>query len=238
MSNESTTAIFDRQAATYDQQWHRLAALNAALHLLINAVFEKLPPTAHVLCVGAGTGAEILHLAQRFPGWRFTAVEPSASMLEVLRAKATEQGVAARCVLHAGFLDTLPHGVAFDAATALLVSQFHLDRSQRTRFFREIASRLRPDGLLVSSDLAGDPEAPENRHLLSMWFTLMSNGGVSDEDASRMRAAYNRDVAVVPAAEIERMIEAGGFAAPTQFFQAGMIRGWFAQRGGQANPSR
>ena len=43
-------------------------------------------------------------------------------MLDVCR-KAEACGVASRCVFHAGYLDSLPSGQAFDAATALLVSQ-------------------------------------------------------------------------------------------------------------------
>ena len=60
MRNEEITAVFDRQAASYDQQWSRLAPINDALHLLTSAVLAKLPPTAKILCVGAGTGQEAL----------------------------------------------------------------------------------------------------------------------------------------------------------------------------------
>src|SRR4051794_1322180 len=74
----------------------------------------------------AGTGHELICLADRFPGWRFVAVEPSASMLDVCRRKAEERGIAARCELHEGYLESLPPGEAFDAAISLslLVSQF------------------------------------------------------------------------------------------------------------------
>jgi tRNA (cmo5U34)-methyltransferase len=92
-----------------------------------------------------GTGAEIVYLAQRFPQWRFTAVEPSAPMLEVCRLRAEEHGIASRCVFHEGYLDSLPPSEAFDAATSLLVSQFILEREARSDFFRTIAERLRPE---------------------------------------------------------------------------------------------
>ena len=64
MQPKEIEAIFDQQAATYDQQWARLAPLRDALNLLIGAVFSDLPDNARILCVGAGTGAEILYLAQ------------------------------------------------------------------------------------------------------------------------------------------------------------------------------
>ena len=67
MQQADITALFDKQASSYDQQWSKMAPINNALHLLTSAVLSELPPQAHILCVGAGTGAEILYLAQQFP---------------------------------------------------------------------------------------------------------------------------------------------------------------------------
>lgn len=230
MQKEEITALFDQQAKSYDQQWSRLAPINSALHLLASAALSELSPTARILCVGAGTGAEIISLAQRFGGWRFTAVEPSAQMMEVFRRKAEEHGISSRCVFHAGYLDSLPPGEAFDGATAFLVSQFILDRGRRIEFFSGIADRLRPGGLLVSSDLAGDMDAAECQSALEIWFKVMSDGGISNEGIQRMRDAYTRDVAVLPPHEVEEMIAQGGFEPPARFFQAGMIHAWSARR--------
>ncbi len=66
MRKEEITALFDKQASSYDQQWSKMA-IKDALHLLTGTVLSELPPKAKILCVGAGTGAEILYLAQKFP---------------------------------------------------------------------------------------------------------------------------------------------------------------------------
>ena len=66
MRKEEITALFDKQASSYDQQWSKMA-IKDALHLLTGPVLSELPPKAKILCVGAGTGAEILYLAQKFP---------------------------------------------------------------------------------------------------------------------------------------------------------------------------
>lgn len=231
MQKEEITAIFDQQAATYDQKWSELAPINSALHLLAAAVLAKLPATASILCVGAGTGAEILYLAKKFPGWSFTAVEPSTPMLEVFRGRATEAGIASRCTFHAGYLDSLPPTTnAFDAATAFLVSQFILDRQERSQFFQGIAGRLNPGGILISSDLAGDLNTPDCQDLLNVWFTLMKGNGVSAEEAEKMREAYTRDVAVLPPQEVREIIKGGGFELPVLFFQTGLIHAWYSRR--------
>jgi tRNA (cmo5U34)-methyltransferase len=230
MQTAEITAIFDQQAATYDQKWSELSPINSALHLLTSAVLAKLPATANILCVGAGTGSEILYLAKRFPSWSFTAVEPSVPMLEVFRRRAKEAGISSRCNFHAGYLDSLPAGRAFDAATAFLVSQFILDRQERSKFFQGIADRLSPEGILVSSDLAGDLNAADGRDLLKVWFTLMKGNGVSPEEVEKMRETYVRDVAVLPPQQVREIIIGGGFELPVLFFQTGLIHAWYAKR--------
>lgn len=230
MRDEELKALFDQQAAGYDKQWAGMAPIREALYLLLDALFVGLPDDARILCVGAGTGAEIAHLAERFPGWRFTALDPSGAMLEVCRQRAERGGFAHRCDYHEGYLETLAAGQAYDGATCFLVSQFLTDVQARTGFFRQIAQRLKPGGLLANADLASDIHSPAYEVLLPGWMTLMSSAGVDAQMLERARAAYARDVAVLPAPQVAEIIQAGGFTAPTQFFQAGLMHGWVCQR--------
>lgn len=230
MQRHEIEAVFDKSAAGYDRQWAKLAPLRDALHLLIDAVLADLPDDARVLCVGAGTGSEMIDLARRHPGWHFTAVESSAAMLDVCRRKAEEAGLAPRCVFHAGYLDSLPPSDPFDAATALLVSQFLLDRTVRSDFFREIGERLRPGGWLVSSDLAADTTSAAYQSLSEVWWRVMRAADTPPDGLDRMRAAYERDVAILPPGEVAAVVAAGGFETPVQFLQTGLIHAWFARR--------
>jgi len=231
MEREDLQKVFDQKCASgYDQQWSKMAPLRDALHLLIGAILSELRTDARILCVGAGTGPELLYLAERFPGWRFVAVEPSAPMLDVCRQKAEERGIAARCEFHEGYLESLPPSEEFDAATSLLVSQFILDRDVRSGFFRGIADRLCPGGFLVNADLSSDA-SPESYHSLrDVWFRVMRAGDITPEAVEKMRTAYDRDVAVLPPKEVGGIISAGGFDAPVQFLQTGLIRAWYARR--------
>lgn len=230
MHRDQVTAIFQQQAASYDTQWAKTAPLRHCLHLLLDSLFAELPTDARILCVGVGTGTELAHLAAQNPGWRFTAVEPSAAMLDVCRQRAERDGFAARCNFHEGYLESLPAAAAHDAATCFLVSQFILEPPARSAFFAEIAERLTPGGLLASSDLAADVDSAEYEVLLTAWMHMMAAAEVSPETMARMRQAYARDIGVLSPERTAAIIAAGGFTLPVPFFQAGLIHAWLSRR--------
>lgn len=230
MNSDELKALFDRQAPNYDQQWQKMAPIRECLYLFLESIFAKLDSEARVLCVGAGTGKELIFLAQRFPRWQFTVVEPSGAMLEACRQAAQNAHFSARCHFHEGYLDSLDVGEKHDAATCFLVSQFILEPNERSAFFRQIADKLKPEGILVSSDLASDTASENYQQLLGLWLTLMSKSEISNEDVIRMREAYSRDVAILPPGKVASIIAAGGFEAPVQFYQAGLIHAFFAKR--------
>lgn len=218
------------QAAVYDQQFAKMAPLRDALHLLMEAVLCGLPADARILCVGAGTGAEIIRLAGRFPGWRFMAVDPSGPMLNVCRRRVGELGLASRCEFHEGFLDSLPAAeTAFDAATSILVSHFILSAEERRAYFRAIAGRLRPGGMLVNADLAADVSSPSFPSLLDVWIRTMNAAEVPPEKVESIRAAYDKAVAFLPPAKLGALLEAAGFETPVLFLQTGLIHAWYAR---------
>ncbi len=231
MASPETPVGFDEQnAAAYDDRFAKIGALRDSLLLQTRAILGDLPADARILCVGAGTGHELLALATHFPGWHFTAVEPSAPMMAICRRRAAEHGFAQRCSFHTGYLDTLPAGEPFHAATCLLVSHFIVAPEARRTFFRQIAERLRPHGRLVSADLSGDRSTPEHAKLETVWFRLMEIAGVPPEQHANLRQAWQRDVGFLPVAEQEALIASAGFEPPVLFLQSLLIRAWFAQR--------
>ena len=232
MQAAEVTALFDQQAASYDKRWAKTAPIRDCLHLLLASQFAGLPDDAHVLCVGVGTGDELIYLAARNPGWRFTAVEPSGRMLDVCRQRTEEAGITGRCVYFEGYLGEFDASVQFDAATCFLVSQFILEDDARSGLFSEIAARLKPGGLLASSDLASDVATPEYDVLLHAWMHMMSAADLAPETLERFRKAYANDVAVVAPERVRAIIQSGGFGSVVPFFQAGLIHGWLSQRAG------
>ena len=141
MQREELKSVFDQQAAGYDKQWARMAPIRDGLHFLLESVFADLPTDARILCVGAGTGAELAYLARTFPRWSFTAVDPSGAMLDLCRQRAKTEGYSSRCYFHEGYLDSLPTQDRHDGATCFLVSQFILGECYRNRWGEEISKR-------------------------------------------------------------------------------------------------
>jgi tRNA (cmo5U34)-methyltransferase len=222
-------APFDEShASSYDERFAKLAPLRDALHLVTRLALGDLPADARLLCVGAGTGAELLHLAAAFPGWSFTAVDPSAPMLRRCRARAEAADVASRCRFHEGVVESLPDDDReFDGATALLVSQFLVDRAARRDFFASIADRLRPRAPLVVGDLACP--APSDR-LFELWERAWRYADIPAEQVARMRETFATRVAVLPPEEVAAIIVAGGFDDPVQCFQTVLIHAWLTRR--------
>lgn len=230
MNDEELRQVFDRMASGYDRKQARMAPVFDGLYFLSESVFVELPRDARILCVGVGTGAELIHLAAAFPGWRFTAVDPSTAMLDACRTRVGEAGLSSRCSFHEGYVESLPIDEGFDGATCVLVSQFILEAPARSAFFRQIADRLVHGGILVNVDLTSDVESEDYDALLAVWQRVMDPSAVSAEALDRMKAGYAKDVAILPPDAVASIMESGGFERPVQFFQAALICGWFARR--------
>lgn len=230
MNPEELVAVFDKQASGYEEQQKKLALVHEGLYFQLQWVLADLPQDARILCVGLGAGAELSYLAARFPDWRFTAVEPSGEMLNVCRQRAEREGFASRCVFHEGYVESLPDIGLHDAATCFMVSQFILDRHERSRSFRAISDRLEQSGVLVSADLSSAVGSAEYQALLKVWVSMLHAAKAPPDAMARTHSAWAKDVAILPPEEVESIIALGGFASPVQFYQAGFVHAWFSRR--------
>ena len=232
MKSREIDEIFNEtESASYDGYWVKLSAMREALHLLTRVVLNELPSNAHIVCVGAGTGEELLNLAQHNQKWRFTAVDPSAHMLEICKRKMQQHGIASRCIFHEGYVNTLSSSTTFDAATCFLVSHFLHKRDERQALFKEIGSHLVPGGLLVNADFIIDERTPQFNNMLSLWKRLMRYAELSEEEIEEMHNSFiakNSEVSLISPNEIEAIIIAGGFKNPTLFYQSSIIHAWYS----------
>jgi tRNA (cmo5U34)-methyltransferase len=189
MSSVVSSYFGKAHASVYDERAAKFASVRDALNFLVRLFLADLPSESRILCVGAGSGAELLNLATAFPGWRFTAVEPSPAMLEICCRNVDEAGIASRCEFREGYLDSLPGTEPFNAATSILVSQFLTDPNQRRDFFHQIAKRLRPGGHLINADLASSLRSSAFEGLFEIW--LRAHGRIPQaEKAFQIGCGY------------------------------------------------
>jgi len=225
MKSQDSTIVFNKEnASSYENQRAKLAPIKDALHLCIRMKFSKLPVNARILCVGVGTGSELIYLAQAFPEWHFTVVEPASEMLKICRQRAEECGIVSRCTFHEGYIDSLLDSGFFDAATSILVSHFIVESEKRSKFFAEIAARLRPGACLINADLASDMSSADYQNILDVWINM--------HDFAEMPAnvdAFGRNVALLPTDKVESIIKSSGFESPVLFFQTLFIHAWFSK---------
>lgn len=229
--DEATAAFGAKHAASYDDSFAKASAMRDAMHLVTRLALRGLPADARVLCVGAGTGLEIGYLAEAYPSWRFMAVEPAPAMLAICRRRAVEEGFADRCEFHEGYLDSLPVGEPYDAATCLLVSHF-LQPPERRELFAEVARRLASGAILVTADLASDRLAPMHGRLLEVWRQMWLHCDTPADRVDQKLENFERMVSLLPPAEVASLVCSAGFDSPTPVLQTLLIHGWTFRRTG------
>jgi len=222
--------FFAKEASqAYDEKNRKLAPIADGMHFLIRLVLNGLPVRSRVLCVGVGTGAEILSLSQAFREWTFLGIDPSAEMLEVCTERLKNSGVLDRCELVQGYVQDLPPEANFDAGLSILVGHF-VQREERLRFYQNITRRLRPGGYFVNTEISFDLDSAEFPSMLKSWKEVQSLMGATPESLASLPTLLRDPLTVLPPAETESLIQQSGIPTPIRFFQALMICGWYGEK--------
>lgn len=224
-----TDFFTEEMAQRYDERNSKLTAISEAMHFLIRLVLRNLPSRSRILCVGAGTGAEIIALSRSFPEWNFVALDPSLSMLNVCRRRMGSEGAADRCEFVHGYVQDLPAHGDFDAVLSILVAHF-IKREERLDFFRNIARHLKSDGWFVNTEISFDLDSPEFPAMLQNWEKVQQLMGATPETLALLPKQLREMLTVLPPGEAEDLMRQGGIDSPIRFFQAFMICGWHGRK--------
>ncbi|TGG91709.1 class I SAM-dependent methyltransferase [Natronospirillum operosum] len=222
---------FSGTAGAYDEKNRPLSSIADTLHFLTALVLQRAPARARVLCVGVGTGAEVLSLAQSFPEWTFVGVDPARGMLEVCGDRLEQAGVRERCELIQGYVQDVPEDESFDIVLNILVAHF-VKREDRPAFYQAMWQRLRANGFLVSAEISYDLSADAFPLMLKNWETVQSLMGASAESLDNLPVVLREQLAVISPAETAALLEQCGIDMPVWFFQAFMISGWYSIKAG------
>jgi tRNA (cmo5U34)-methyltransferase len=186
--------------------------------------------TAHVLVAGAGgTAQEIVTMGALEPAWRFTAVDPSAPMLALSRARVDGTPLAARTVFHEGVVDDLPAGAAFDAATLIGVLHHLPGDDAKQGVLRALAARLPPGApLVVACNYRRYATEPV---LLATWAERWRMHGATPGEVDARMGKILEGVDP-PASEdaVAALLADAGFGPPTRFFASLFWGAWIARR--------
>jgi tRNA (cmo5U34)-methyltransferase len=204
---------FIRQSIPAYDDMHQMAA---------SILWCRAPADARVLVVGAGDGQELLCLKKTRPSWRVTGVDPSAEMLGVARTRLAEHGFKAD--LHAGPLSTLVETAPFDAATAILVAHFVKGIEGKLNFLREIAGRLKPNGVYLHVELCRETDFQDE------WNRFQLDKGRGAEELREHNVRRANSVFPVSPETAERLFAEAGFGLATTFFKAFNFHGWVMER--------
>ncbi|HMQ10490.1 MAG TPA: class I SAM-dependent methyltransferase [Oligoflexia bacterium] len=216
-------------AQAYDERNSKLSPIKEALHFTVRLLLQDLPKDSKILCVGAGTGSEIIWFAKVFPQWNFVALEPSESMLKVCKKRITEEGLANQCKFVHGYIEDLPKQEKFSAILSLFVGDF-VENTQRIHFFQNMASRLQKDGYLIHAEISYDLNSPQFPLMLEKWEEVQKLMGATPESLTKLPHQLKEVLTVLPPSKTEEQIKQAGLDCPVQFFQTLMICGWFCKK--------
>ena len=231
MSEDLIVAMFNKMtAAGYDEYNSHFQPIVRNFLFLIRLVLQDLPTHARILCVGAGTGTEILELATVNPGWTFCAVEPSDSMLTGCRAKLTAAGVIDRCELIQGKLADVSATERFDAVLCLLVLHFIRSQDERVQMLEGMYARLLPNGYLINAEISHDMSAADFPLMMANWKAMHSLAGADEANLVNVENSFRKVLGVLSPSKTEEMLRNCGFADCLHFFQSLFIHAWVSRR--------
>jgi tRNA (cmo5U34)-methyltransferase len=225
-TNPTVIDHFTDTAKVYDERNRQLAPIINNLHFLIRLILKNAPVRARVLCVGVGTGAEILSLSEAFAEWTFVGVDPSKGMIDICRERLSNAGVMNRCELINGYVHDVPDGEHFDAVLSILVGHF-IKREDRLNYYKAMYNRLRPDGVLINTEISFDLKSQEFSLMLKNWEAIQSLMGATAESLANLSVQLREMLTILSPEEIELLLIQSGINVPVCFYQAFMIHGWY-----------
>ncbi len=149
---------FDRVALVY--RWAEYLALGPLLKRTREQFLAEVTTARKALVLGDGDGRFTAALLRAAPGIRVRAVDSSAAMLRLLRARCLRDGTAARLTTE----HALVQAVSAEPGCDLLVTHFLLDclsQSEVSDLAARLATQVSPHGRWVVSEFG----LPRNRLL-------------------------------------------------------------------------
>ena len=164
---------------------------------------------AHVLDLGAGTGALSQAVLDRCEQCRVTLIDVDPAMLDQARQRLAAYGARTR-FLEQSFLDPLP---ACDAVVASLALHHVPSIDEKRAVYRAIREALSPGGVFLNAD-ATMPASDEGRSAdYEIWTAHMVSCGITEERAREHFREWADEDFYFSMEEELAALEAAGLAA-------------------------
>lgn len=218
---------FNTELATeYEKGIRRTLPTYDAMLRLTQTFFQAaLPDQANFIVVGAGSGNEILQLAEQKPNWSFVGIDPATAMLHIAteRLKTLPNNIT---LLHGTFLETkLPESL-FDAASCILVLHFIKSYEEKLATLKAIAQHLKPGAPFVLVSKYGQLDSSETELQFDLWraywlqHTKLTAEQVADMEQSIRSLSFLREEDIIT------LLQKAGFTQPSKFFATTLFGGW------------
>ncbi|MCG9482190.1 methyltransferase domain-containing protein [Acinetobacter pittii] len=210
----------------YDQHIRKLIPGYEVIHLQVDAILQSmLPPNAHILIVGCGTGYELEYLLKRHPNWKFTAVDPSLTMLQKAQKQVELLGKSSQVTFVHGETSALPLENCFDAALSILVAHFIEDEIKPV-FFKDIYDRLKEKAVLLTYDLMTCVNAQQ---LKALRYLCLAQG-LTEEQCQKMLERMDQDFFSLTTEGYIKLLEKAGFERVQSYTQILTYQGFIAKK--------
>ncbi len=230
--HQAATKFDPARAADYERQSRiAMAGYDACHDLAACLLSAALGPgsAARILVVGAGgLGREITMAGQLESAWRFTAVDPSPSMLDLAMTFVARAGLGPRTATHLGQVEDIDED-GFDAATLIGVLHHLPGDAAKAGILSAIAARLKPGAPLI---LACNHHAYASQPLLlKAWGIRWRQQGAAPAEVEARLATILRG-ADPPHGEaaVAGLLDDAGFEAPQRFFGSLFWGAWITCR--------
>ncbi|MCU4528572.1 methyltransferase domain-containing protein [Acinetobacter sp. P1(2023)] len=210
----------------YDQHIRKLIPGYEVIHLQVDAILQSmLPPNAHILIVGCGTGYELEYLLKRHPDWKFTAVDPSLTMLQKAQKQVELLGKSSQVTFVHGETSALPLENCFDAALSILVAHFISDEIKPV-FFKNIYDRLKEKAVLLTYDLM---TCVNPQQLQALRYLCLAQG-LTEEQCQKMLERMDQDFFSLTTEGYIKLLEKAGFERVQSYTQILTYQGFIAKK--------
>ncbi len=214
-------------AAAYDAAIRRfIPGYEEMIAEVVSILDGALDEAAHVVDLGAGTGALAGAILGGIPRVRVVLVDIDPDMLDVAAARVAPHGERAelRCATFDDALAALrpgPDGGGAGAVVACLALHHVPELERKRALYASIHGALAPGGVFLSADATVHEDGAERARTFREWAAGMARAGISAAEAEALFAKWAVEDRFYPLAVELELLAAAGFARPECFWKRG-----------------